>query len=149
MSAEPVQAEAASPASMLPAHRNPAVQAAGHEALAEMRDLCTSLVYAAIVTDDGFDVVRLPGARMDSGRFASMSSSMQALGDAVARELRMGPSQYLIIGSENAHVVQLRVPDHPLVLSALFDDEETVGKALAISRTAAAKLTSTLATPTA
>lgn len=125
-------------------HRNPVIRAAGNDVLSEMREVCTSLVYAALVTDDGFEVVRLSGARMDSGRFASMASSMQALGDAVARELRMGESQYIIIASDNGHVIQLRVPEHSLVLSALFDDEETLGKALATSRSAATRLSSAL-----
>jgi len=127
-----------------PAHRDPQIIARGMELLVEMRELCTSLVYAALVTDDGFEVVRLPGGETDGSRFASMASSMQALGDAVARELRMGESQYIIIASDNGHVIQLRVPDHPLVLSALFDDFETLGKGLAISRASAAKMSSFL-----
>ena len=131
-------------AELSPAHRNPEIIARGMEILVEMREVCTSLVYAALVTDDGFEVVRLAKTPTDGGRFASMASSMQALGDAVARELRMGESQYIIIASDNGHVIQLRVPEHPLVLSALFDDFETLGKGLAISRASAAKLSTFL-----
>jgi len=119
----------------------------GTALLAEMKDLCSSLIYAALLTDDGFEVVRLSRTTTtDGGRFASMASSMQALGDAVARELQLGTSQYIIIASPTGYVVQLRVPDHPVVLSALFDDDETVGKALAITRSSASKMSSFLAT---
>ena len=126
------------------AHKDPRVIAHGAEVLAEMRDLSKALVYAAVLTDDGFEVVRLAKSTADGGRFASMASSMQALSDAVARELHIGSSQYTIIASESGHVVQLRVPEHPLVLSALFDDDETLGKALAISRQTAERMAAIL-----
>jgi len=125
-------------------HKDPAVIEHGAALLAEMKDVCTSLVYAALLTDDGFEVVRLAKSTADGGRFASMASSMQALSDAVARELHIGSSQYTIIASESGHVVQLRVPEHPLVLSALFDDDETLGKALSISRQTAERMAAIL-----
>ncbi len=128
-----------------PAHKDPAVIERGGEILREMKDGAKSLVYAALLTDDGFEVVRLPNQVTDGGRFASMASSMQALGDAVARELSIGESQYIIIASHHGYVIQLRVPGAPIVLSALFDDDETVGKALAISRSSAEKVASFLA----
>jgi predicted regulator of Ras-like GTPase activity (Roadblock/LC7/MglB family) len=126
-------------------HHDPGAIEFGTSVLAEMKELCHSLVYAALLTDDGFEVVRLSSTSTDGGRFASMASSMQALGDAVARELSLGTSQYIIIASPTGYVVQLRVPDHPVVLSALFDDDETVGKALAITRSSAAKMSAFLA----
>jgi uncharacterized protein len=128
-----------------PLHQDPVAIERGAAVLAEMKQLCTSLVYAALLTDDGFEVVRLARAQTDGARFASMASSMQALGDAVARELQLGTSQYIIIASPAGYVVQLRVPEHPVVLSALFDDDETVGKALAVTRSSAEKVSSILA----
>jgi len=125
-------------------HKDPDIIERGAALLGDMKDICRSLVYAALLTDDGFEVVRLANVESDGGRFASMASSMQALSEAVARELRIGPSQYTIIASEHGHVVQLRVPDHPLVLSALFDDDETLGKALAVSRQTAEKVAAIL-----
>jgi len=125
-------------------HKDEHVIERGAALLADMKDVCSSLVYAALLTDDGFEVVRLANSDSDGGRFASMASSMQALSEAVARELHIGPSQYTIIASAHGHVVQLRVPEHPLVLSALFDDDETLGKALAISRQTAEKVAAIL-----
>jgi predicted regulator of Ras-like GTPase activity (Roadblock/LC7/MglB family) len=126
-------------------HKDERVIERGAELLAHMKDLCSSLIYAVLLTDDGFEVVRLARTATDGGRFASMASSMQALSEAVARELHIGSAQYTIIASESGHVVQLRVPEHPLVISALFDNDETLGKALAISRQTAEKMASMLA----
>lgn len=126
------------------AHRDPAIVAHGTVALEEMRGLCFSLLHAALLTDDGFEVARLPESRIDTNRFASMASSMQALCDAVARELSMGASQYIIIASDEGYVIQLRVPDHEIVLSARFGNDETVGKALSISRLTASKVSTFL-----
>jgi uncharacterized protein len=120
-------------------HTKPAVVKAASTLLAEMKDATSSLTYAALLTDDGFDVARLPG-QTDGARFAGMASSMQALGDAVAHELRIGTSEYIIIASGKGYVVQLRVPGQELVLSGLFDSDATIGTALAVARTFAQKM---------
>jgi len=121
------------------AHADPAVVEAASALLNEMKEVSPSLIYAALLTDDGFDVARLPGPT-DGARFASMASSMQALGDAVAHELKIGVGEYIIIASAKGYVVQLRVPGHHMVLSARFDNDATVGNALAIARSSAQKL---------
>jgi len=124
-------------------HRNPAVISAASSILDEMKSVSSSLDYAALLTDDGFDIARLPG-ETDGARFASMASSMQALGDAVTHELHIGDSEYIIIASAKGYVVQLRVPGHPMVLSALFDNDATVGSALAIARSFVQKMATLL-----
>jgi uncharacterized protein len=125
-------------------HTKPAVVKAASALLDEMKGASSSLTYAALLTDDGFDVARLPGA-IDGSRFAGMASSMQALGDAVTHELSIGNSEYIIIASGKGYVVQLRVPGQELVLSALFDNDATIGSALAISRSYAQKMAGLLA----
>jgi uncharacterized protein len=124
---------------------DPIVVEAASAILSEMKNVSVSLVYAALLTDDGFDVARLPSRVTDGPRFASMASSMQALSDAVAHELRIGTSEYLIISSGRGYVIQLRVPGSLVVLSALFDNDATVGAALALTRNYAAKMTTILA----
>jgi predicted regulator of Ras-like GTPase activity (Roadblock/LC7/MglB family) len=96
-----------------------------------------------VLTDDGFEVVSVPTHTQD-GKLSSMASSVQALSEAVARELVLGPAPYVIIASEAGHLIQLRVPGHELVLAALFDADETLGKALSVSRRAAEKLAASL-----
>ena len=124
-------------------HTKPAVVNAASALLTEMKDVASSLTYAALLTDDGFDVARLPG-ETDGARFAGMASSMQALGDAVAHELKIGTGEYIIIASGKGYVVQLRVPGQELVLSALFDNDATVGNALAITRRFAQRMADVL-----
>jgi predicted regulator of Ras-like GTPase activity (Roadblock/LC7/MglB family) len=122
----------------------PKVVEAASTLLNEMKGAASSLTYAALLTDDGFDVARFP-AQKDGARFAGMASSMQALGDAVTHELKIGDSEYIIIASAKGHVVQLRVPGKELVLSALFDNDATVGHALAIARSFAQRMADLLA----
>jgi predicted regulator of Ras-like GTPase activity (Roadblock/LC7/MglB family) len=120
-------------------HMKPVVVEAAAMLLGEMKNAASSLTYAALLTDDGFDVARYP-VKADGERFAGMASSMQALGDAVTHELKIGDSEYIIIASGKGHVVQLRVPGQELVLSALFDNDATVGHALSIARSFAQKM---------
>lgn len=123
---------------------DPVVTTAAAALLAEMKTVSVSLVYAAFLTDDGFDVARLPSRTTDGPRFASMASSMQALGDAVSHELRTGNTDYIIISSTKGYVVQLRVPGNIMVLSALFDKDATIGSALSLTQRFAAKMAETL-----
>jgi predicted regulator of Ras-like GTPase activity (Roadblock/LC7/MglB family) len=132
---------------VLPPHRDPAVIEPGRAALAEMKELCTSLVRVSLLTDDGFEVARMPEQSVDDDRLASMASSIQALSDAVAHELRIGASRSVIIASDHGHVIQRRVDGHELVLAALFDDDQTLGTALSISRLTAERLAAALAEP--
>lgn len=125
-------------------HRDKFVVTHGRQILHELQATCASLLHATVLTDDGFEVAGLDDTSTDGDTFASMASSMQALGDAVARELRIGDSDFIIIASKKGHVVQLRVPNHPLVLSALFDDHESLAKALVLSRSAAEQLAQVL-----
>jgi predicted regulator of Ras-like GTPase activity (Roadblock/LC7/MglB family) len=122
----------------------PVVVEAASILLNEMHLAASSLTYAALLTDDGFDVARYP-VKTDGERFAGMASSMQALGEAVAHELNIGESEYIIIASGKGHVVQRRVPGQELVLSALFDNDATVGHALATTKQFAQKMADLLA----
>lgn len=112
----------------------------GELALSGFKDLAPSLRYATLLTEDGFSVVSVEGDALDSNRFASMASSTQALADAVARELKLGDNEFVIVAAELGHVVQVRVDGHPLILAALFTDEGTIGKSLAATRRTARRL---------
>ena len=124
---------------MTAVHKNPTLIEHGRYALQSLKETCPSLVFASLVTDDGFEVVSFPESH-DDGRLASMSSSVQALADAVGQELSVGDSDYVVIASQGGHMIQRRVPGHTLVLAALFDHAETLGKALSVSRVTAERL---------
>ena len=116
-------------------HKDPFVIDLATTALHDLTDLAPSVRYATVLTEDGFEVDGVPAYEDD--RLSSMASSIQALCEAVARELTMGGTQYVIIAAESGHVVQLRVPGQQLVLAAVFDLDEPLGKALATCRFAA------------
>lgn len=125
-----------------PSHKDRTLVERGRQILEEMTDLCNSLVYASMLTDDGFEIVHHAGHTRADSRFASMTSSIQALSEAVARELAIGSSEYVIIAADEGYVIQRRVPGQPIVLAALFGNEETLGKALSISKISAEKMAS-------
>lgn len=131
---------------MTAAHRDVAVIDAASSVLTDLVALSRSLRHVAVVTEDGFEVARRPDTGPSDGRLASMASSIQALTDAVAYELRIGAAKSVIIASDSGHVIQLRVPGHDLVLSALFAADETVEMALSTLRVAAERMSGSLPT---
>jgi uncharacterized protein len=128
-------------------HLDARVVSAGRTELARLREASSSLVTATLLSDDGFEVVAVPEAPADgrgNTRFASMASSIQALGEAVSRELTMGANGYVIVAGDGGHLVQMRVPGQTVVLAASFDDDEMLGKALTLTRRTAAALSTAL-----
>jgi predicted regulator of Ras-like GTPase activity (Roadblock/LC7/MglB family) len=125
---------ATQPAPALALHKDPFVIDLATTALHDLTDLAPSVRYATVLTEDGFEIDGVPAYEDD--RLSSMASSIQALSEAVARELAIGRAQYVIIAAEAGHVIQLRVPGQQLVLAAVFDLDETLGKALATCRIA-------------
>lgn len=118
-------------------HHDPEVLAAASAALLRLRERSASLRYAAVLTDDGFEVqsVRSGADTGSTGRLASVVSSLQALGEAAARELLAADdSPAVLVLSEAGHIVQVRVPGASLVLAALFDSDENAHGALTAAR---------------
>ncbi|MDJ0613115.1 MAG: roadblock/LC7 domain-containing protein [Rhizobiaceae bacterium] len=98
--------------------------------LNSLAERCKGMQAAAIVSSDGF-VVSTFGRLKDGGnRLGSMTSSMQALAEAVHEELGMGDNEYITFKSSDGNLVMSRVHDLPLVITALFNDRETVGHAI-------------------
>lgn len=128
----------------LPAHRDPATIAAASRALETLHELLPSLVVAVVLTDDGFEVGRSPRASTADQRLASMASSLQALSEAIAHELSLGGAAYSLIEAASGRVLLRRIPDHGIVLAAVFDDDETVGRAISVSRRVAEDLSAEL-----
>lgn len=114
---------------------------AAREVLANFKQHSSSLSYASVLTDDGFEVASEQGmAVANGGRFASIASSLQALGEAAVRELHLGGASSVLVFSDHGHIVQVRVEGSTLVLAALFGSGETIGHALALARRAASDL---------
>ena len=138
----PVDAPAADTSSTaVPAHRDPRIIAAANESIEQLRDLLPSLVVALCVTDDGFEIARTTAtayatADNHDDRLPSMASSMQALSEAVARELHLGDTRLSYIEADHGRVVFRRVPEHSIVLAAVVSDDESMGRATSMTRRA-------------
>ena len=124
-------------------HKDPFVIDLATVALHDLTDRVPSVRYATVLTEDGFEVDGVPAYEED--KLSSMASSLQALSEAVARELSIGGAQYVIVATDAGHVIQLRVPGQQLVLAAVFDLDESLGEALATCRFAAERFATALA----
>ena len=136
-----------------PPHRDPAVITAAYDALAALRELLPSLVMGILVTDDGFEIARTdaslaPATPSGDHRLASMASSMQALSEAVARELALGTTRLSLIDANEGRAVFRRVDGHPIVLAAVVGDDESLGRATSITKRAVEILSIALDTST-
>lgn len=102
-------------------HRDPAIVSAASAALAGFAAECRLVRAASALTDDGFTIARIP--QVGTGeRLASMASTLQALTDAVVRELRIGRTDHLqVVASEGAVVVR-RVGTQRCAIVAVFDE---------------------------
>lgn len=121
----------------LPLHRDPFVADAAAGALDELRTALPSLLGAMLLTDDGFEIARTPAAAREAtaasasgNRLASLASSMQALTEAISRELTLGDARLSLIDTEHGRVLFRRVPERPIVLAAMMRDDATLGQGI-------------------
>lgn len=118
----------------LPAHRDPRIVAEATRALVTLNDLTPALRVAVLLTDDGFEIARYPENIAGDQRLSSMASSLQALGDAVARELALGTARFALIEAVEGRVLLRKIPGHGIGFAAVFGEEEAVGQAISLSR---------------
>lgn len=91
---------------------------------------CKSMKLGVIVTADGF-VVSTYGNLNDNGnRLGSMTSSMQALAEAVHGELGLGENKHVTFAAEEGNMVMCKIGEYPLVMTVMFDNKETLGHAI-------------------
>ncbi|PZQ88190.1 MAG: hypothetical protein DI534_12030 [Leifsonia xyli] len=128
----------------VPLHHDPRVVSAASSALAGLAAACRTLRSAVVLTDDGFEIARVPSASSGQ-RLASMASTLQALADAVVRELRIGTTDHLTLTASTGAVVVLRVGSRPCALVAVLDEEYRDDDVSEVRR-AAAELAAALVT---
>jgi predicted regulator of Ras-like GTPase activity (Roadblock/LC7/MglB family) len=100
---------------------------------------------AVLTSGDGFEVTAHP-ALPTAQRIAAMSSSLQALSEAIAREAGLSRSRNLIIETDNGTIVVLGIPDITprLSLAVIAKGNEILGRLLWATRTCCATLASSL-----
>src|ERR1051325_5781790 len=80
-------------------------------ALARLQSLVTEnsgIKLAVVTSGDGFEIASYP-ARPVSQKIAAMSSSLQALSEAIAKEAGLNDSRSLVVESENGTIVILGI----------------------------------------
>lgn len=130
----------------VPAHRDPAVIAAVESALVRLASRCPTLHLAVVATSDGFEVARFSSAGEEGAdeRLSSITSTFQALGEAVVRELMLGTVSHVAVAGTRGSLLVRRIGAQPLTMSAVFapardgdgDSAREVANELAASITA-------------
>lgn len=100
---------------------------------------------AVLTSGDGFEVASHPPDQQMTARIAAMSSSMQALSEALTREAGLADNRNLIIETGGGTVLILGLATRPrLSLAIVAKSGELLGKLLWASRNLGAKLESSL-----
>jgi predicted regulator of Ras-like GTPase activity (Roadblock/LC7/MglB family) len=105
--------------------------------LSDLVQLATGVDTALIATPDGFEVAYVARVQMvNAARLAAMSSSMLALGDAMARELAFKTCAQIVMEATGGFLLVSALPcaRAELVLSALAPTTSTLGMAMVAMR---------------
>ena len=94
------------------------------------------VAYAVLTTADGFEVAAHP-KRLLTQKLAAMSSSLQALSEAISREAGLTNSRNLVIEADTGTIVVQGLPDtNPrMSLAVVSGNKETLGRLLWATRT--------------
>ena len=122
----------------------PPVRDAALQKLQSLIDANPGIKLAVITSSDGFEVAAWP-VKPVSQRIAAMSSSLQALSEAIAREAGLKDSRSLVIESENGTIVVLGLTTTPrMSLAVVASGEELLGRLLWLARNCCSELERTL-----
>lgn len=113
----------------LPAHFPSAAKKEAQKLLDEV----DGLQAVVVATIDGFDVAHVArGHSVDPARVAAMTSSVGAIGDAVAREVQLGQVRSIVLNTENGMALLQSVPrrDVPLVLNLIASEQGLMAQIL-------------------
>jgi len=118
-----------------PARSAAARSAAVQQQLAQFVDANPDIKLALVTSSDGFEVASSPPAPMAT-RIAAMSSSLQALSEAMAREAGRGSSRNLIIETDNGTILVQGIPDTTprMSLAVIASGSEILGRLLWATR---------------
>lgn len=91
---------------------------------------------AVLTSNDGFEVASFPPNRAMTTRIAAMSSSMQALSDALTREAHLSRPRSLIVETDTGTVLVLGLEEtaSQMSLAVVAASSELLGKLLWSSR---------------
>ncbi len=105
------------------------------QCLEELGASSSGITLAVVTSEDGFEIAAYRGGAI-SGRIAAMSSSLEALAEAITREASLGKNRSLIIEAENGAVLVLGLDSTTprASLSVVAQAGETLGQLLWAAR---------------
>jgi predicted regulator of Ras-like GTPase activity (Roadblock/LC7/MglB family) len=111
--------------------RSTAVQ----QQLTQFVDANPDVRLALVTSSDGFEVASAPPEPV-AKRIAAMSSSLQALSEAIAREAGRGSSRNLVIETDNGTILVQGIPDTTprMSLAVIASGSEILGRLLWATR---------------
>lgn len=123
--------------------KSPATQRQLEEFVAANSDVTLALV----TSSDGFEVAAHPPLPV-AQRIAAMSSSLQALSEAIAREAGRGRTRNLIIETDNGTILVLGIPNTTprMSLAVIASGSEVLGRLLWATRNCCVALENSLKT---
>jgi predicted regulator of Ras-like GTPase activity (Roadblock/LC7/MglB family) len=109
---------------------------AAHRHLKDLMDANPPVVLSVLTSGDGFELAAHPARRPHSQRVAAMSSSLQALSEAIVREAGLNNSRSLIIESETGTIVVLGLANITprISLAVVASGNELLGRLLWAAR---------------
>lgn len=109
--------------------------ATAHAAVPHLEQLVSSLsgvVGVILASSDGFELGSAGDSWLAEAQLAGMSSTMQGLGEAMARNSGLDSCRDIIIDSESGRIVLMSVPDvsPTMVLMAIITGQSAFGQVL-------------------
>ncbi len=124
----------------------PAAIGAAGRSLEEFTHTNEGVQLAVLTSSDGFEIAAFPTVGAPTARIAAMSSSIQALSQALAQEAGLGGNRSLIIETDNGTLLLLGLDQSApgIALAVVASGKELLGKLLWASRILCKTLEKTL-----
>lgn len=125
---------------------DPAVMRAATLQLETFASANPGVLLTVLTSSDGFEVAAHPADSATAARIAAMSSSIQALSEALAREAGLSGNRSLIVETDTGTVLVLGLAHSspPMSLAVVATGKELLGKLLWASRNLCKDLESSL-----
>jgi len=121
-------------------------QAVFENLLKDLVEKAQGLEAATISSIDGFQIAAVLPESKSVGKMAAMSSSLHALGHAIAREAKRGTCRQLVVQSTEGCIVVLEIPQQnpPLLLNLITQNGIDLSRLLEVAELCAERLAAKL-----
>ena len=113
-------------------HIDPFLQTHAQRVATELLAEIAGARAVVIATEDGFSIAHALAEPLDTGRIAAMTSSIAAIGQAIAQETALGTPNCLVVDASGGFLIMRRVQCQgvALVVNALTHRDVLLGMAM-------------------